>query len=242
MVKEKRLRGNKFYFRKNSIREFITIEEIIEFKKELASGEYIIKVCRKFGITYGMYRTIEKERFLDLYFVDYEVTKAAENSFSKRDNDITEEELLEFPNYTWENLSEKEKQFYNNYEMKEKINELVKEIHSKNVEAGWWNDPETNESLLNQHYTQYVIASKLLLVHTELSEATEGYRKDLMDDKLPHRSMIEVELADALIRIFDVAGALNLDLGGAIEEKRNFNSTRSDHKVENRVKKGGKKF
>lgn len=126
--------------------------------------------------------------------------------------------------------------------MTEQINELVKDIHSKNIEAGWWNDPETGESLLDKSYAPYVIATKMLLIGTEISEAVEGYRKDLMDDKLPHRSMVEVELADALIRILDLAGALNCDLDGAIREKREFNKTRSDHKVENRVKKNGKKF
>lgn len=32
-----------------------------------------------------------------------------------------------------------------------------------------------------------------------------------MDDKLPHRPMIEVELADAVIRIFDMALAYPAD-------------------------------
>jgi len=119
------------------------------------------------------------------------------------------------------------------------INELVKDIHSKNLEAGWWNDPETGKDLRQD---PYVIGTKLLLVVSEISEATEGFRKGLQDDKLPDRSMIEVELADAIIRIFDLAGCLNLDLEGAIEEKRKFNSIRKDHKVEERVKKNGKKF
>lgn len=127
--------------------------------------------------------------------------------------------------------------------MKEKINQLVKDIHNKNIKAGWWNDTETGESLLNHKFTPYVIGTKLMLVVTELAEATEGFRKDLMDDKLPHRKMIDVELADAIIRIMDLAGAIGCDdLGGIIEEKRNFNSSRVDHKVENRVKNGGKKF
>ena len=54
--------------------------------------------------------------------------------------------------------------------------------------------------------------------------------------------MFEVELADTLIRIFDIAGAYDLDLGGAIEEKRAFNKSREDHKLENRKKSTGKKF
>lgn len=129
-----------------------------------------------------------------------------------------------------------------NISEKEFINNIVTDIHTKNVEAGWWNDPDTGESLLNKPYTPYVVATKMLLIVSELSEAVEAYRKDLMDDKLPHRKGVEVELADLQIRLWDVCGAMKLDLGGAIEEKRNYNGVRADHKPENRVKKGGKKF
>jgi NTP pyrophosphatase (non-canonical NTP hydrolase) len=86
------------------------------------------------------------------------------------------------------------------------------------------------------------IGELLCLVHSEVSEAMEGARKNLMDDKLPHRKMLEVELADTLIRIFDIAGSQGLDLGGAIAEKRNYNATRKDHKIENRLQDKGKKF
>jgi len=123
--------------------------------------------------------------------------------------------------------------------MKEEINKLVEDIHSKNIDMGWWNCPTTGESLLGN---PYVIGTKLMLVVTEIAEATEGYRKNLNDDKLLHRPIVEVELADALIRILDLAGALKCDLGGAIEEKRNFNSIRPDHKKEDRLKENGKKF
>lgn len=44
------------------------------------------------------------------------------------------------------------------------------------------------------------------------AEAMEGERKGLMDDHLPHRPMAEVELADALIRLFDYAGGFALRL------------------------------
>lgn len=70
----------------------------------------------------------------------------------------------------------------------------------------------------------------------------DGHRKNLMDDKLPHRKMLEVELADAVIRIFDLAGAMNLDVAGAIAEKIAFNTHRPDHKPENREKEGGKAY
>jgi NTP pyrophosphatase (non-canonical NTP hydrolase) len=54
--------------------------------------------------------------------------------------------------------------------------------------------------------------------------------------------MREVELADAVIRIFDLAGAYRMDLAGAIAEKMAFNASRADHKIENRAAEGGKKF
>ena len=63
-----------------------------------------------------------------------------------------------------------------------------------------------------------------------------------MDRHLPHRKGIEVELADAIIRICDLAGALDLDLSAAIYEKLEYNRNRADHKIENRKSQGGKKY
>ena len=111
--------------------------------------------------------------------------------------------------------------------------------HRLAKQAGWWHDPKTGESVTNN---PLCFASKLALIHSEVSEAMEGDRKGLMDDKLPHRPMREVELADALIRICDLAGAYNLDLGGAVAEKLAFNAQRPDHKVENRAQEGGKAY
>ena len=68
------------------------------------------------------------------------------------------------------------------------------------------------------------------------------FRSGLPDDKLPHRAMFEVELADAVIRILDLAGGLELDLGGAIMEKLAYNQKRADHTREGRLAAGGKKY
>jgi len=82
----------------------------------------------------------------------------------------------------------------------------------------------------------------LMEVVKSLCRAMEGHRKAKMDDKLPWRRMFEVELADAIIRIFDIAEGLELDLGGAFVEKMAYNAQREDHKLENRRAEGGKKY
>jgi NTP pyrophosphatase (non-canonical NTP hydrolase) len=124
---------------------------------------------------------------------------------------------------------------------------LVDACHGASARAGWWTYGPTGQDLKaeaqsDSRFGKALVAEKLALIHSEISEAMEGHRKGLQDDKLPHRSMIEVELADAVIRIADLAGALDLDLGGAIAEKLQFNATREDHKPENRAKAGGKVY
>ena len=111
---------------------------------------------------------------------------------------------------------------------------------------GWWTDLATGHDLTSKGYPKLLpvvnVGEKLMLIVTEVGEAMEGHRKLLMDDKLPHRPMLEVELADVVIRCFDLSGGLGLDVAGAISEKLDFNATREDHKIENRRNVGGKKF
>ena len=105
--------------------------------------------------------------------------------------------------------------------------------------AGWWINAKTGESITTN---PMCFSQKLMLTVSELAEAMEGDRKNLPDDKLTHRPMREVELADAVIRIFDMAGGFNLDLAGAIAEKLAFNAIRPDHKLAARVAEGGKTY
>lgn len=101
--------------------------------------------------------------------------------------------------------------------------------HASSVIPGWWDNPRNPGELI-------------ALMHSELSEALEGIRKDAQDDHLPEFKSVEVELADALIRIFDYAGAAELRLGEAFVAKLAYNAQRADHKRENRAKVGGKAF
>lgn len=113
--------------------------------------------------------------------------------------------------------------------------------HGGSVAAGWHNDKATGQPL-SPDEQKALFPTRIALCHSELSEALEGDRKNLMDDHLPHRKMAEVELADAAIRIFDLAGAMGYDLGGAIAEKLAYNAQRADHKQEARQAAGGKAY
>jgi hypothetical protein len=88
--------------------------------------------------------------------------------------------------------------------MKQDLNEMAARVHAAHIK--WWQDVNTGERI-PRNYDEL-----LMLVVTELAESVEGERKNLMDDKLPHRKMPEVEMADAYIRILDMAGGFSIPL------------------------------
>jgi len=105
--------------------------------------------------------------------------------------------------------------------------------YTRSADAGWWDNLDDSVT---------VLAMKIALIHSEVSEALEGLRKSNKDSHLPSRDSVEVELADTLIRIFDLAGRLKLDLHSAVKEKLAYNATRIDHRREVRASTGGKKI
>jgi NTP pyrophosphatase (non-canonical NTP hydrolase) len=108
------------------------------------------------------------------------------------------------------------------------IQKLQKEIHANAREKGWW--PEGDDDTNN-------IMEKLMLVVTEIAEAAEEHRNyktgdgiyyspspDTMDGK---PEGFGIELADTVIRIFDLAEYLGIDMQKCIEIKMKYNTTRS---------------
>lgn len=116
-----------------------------------------------------------------------------------------------------------------NIEVAEMVNDLVELCHGEAVDRGSRDEDRP-------------VAVDLMLIVSELAEAMEGDRRGTMDEHLPHRLAFEVELADAVIRICDLAGSESLDLGGALVEKLKYNRTRKDHDREARAAVGGKKY
>lgn len=159
------------------------------------------------------------------------------------------------PSETWPGFLEQAEQT---------LNMLALEVHLRNVRAGWWTDINTREDLHGKRNVGELLAlvhsevseaaeavecpilhAKLTRVHESVSRALEGHRKSLMDDKLPHRPQFRVELIDAMIRELDILGSQDNEehpAGKIFLEKMGFNAVRPDHKIENRIKDGGKKI
>lgn len=149
---------------------------------------------------------------------------------------------------------------------------LVEQCHVASYNRGWWHDPISGLSLIPgdpditsetigkfiKAWFPFVIATKIALIHAEISEGLEAYRTDAMDDKIPFPG-ITAEMGDAVIRIADLMGCLramanagqfpnanaadfDYEIGAAIIEKLPVNATRPDHALTKRVEPGGKKF
>lgn len=108
------------------------------------------------------------------------------------------------------------------------IENLVDKAHGTSLGKGWWDD-ERHGLELDRLLVRKTIPTKLCLIHSEVSEALEDYRDGNFATVLNEQGKPEgfaSELADIIIRVADLAGALGIDLEQEITEKMKFNLTR----------------
>jgi len=132
-----------------------------------------------------------------------------------------------------ERMSNKEETF-------EALNLIVDECHDTSNRSGWW-DKYQGKDLSPEE-----IASKLCLVHSEVSEALEEVREANLS---PYYTLnvngsdetvivpggtvnakpegLPSELADVIIRVFDLCGYMGVDIVTALRVKMDYNKTRS---------------
>ncbi|MCC5422477.1 MazG nucleotide pyrophosphohydrolase domain-containing protein [Clostridium botulinum] len=112
------------------------------------------------------------------------------------------------------------------------IKELVQKAYENASRKGFWEDWERIEQLENMSINISedgekqvkidkcnAIATRLMLIVSEVSEALEGIRKD-------DRENFKEELADIVIRVADLAGGLDIDLEKEIKNKMDKNKNR----------------
>lgn len=95
---------------------------------------------------------------------------------------------------------------------------MAERVHANAVVKGFWDGELSREKEL---------AVRIALIHSEISEALEATRTGNPADRhVPALTNLEIELADAVIRIMDMARHFNLRVGQAIVMKHAFNETR----------------
>ena len=85
-----------------------------------------------------------------------------------------------------------------------------KEIHQCAKEKGWWEEYRPVPELL-------------CLLHSEISEALEAYRNYIPEGE---KGCLSEELADVVIRIWDMCEYLHIDIAEAVRLKHEVNLTR----------------
>lgn len=118
------------------------------------------------------------------------------------------------------------------------FSDIQERVFQTALDKGWWDECLTGNETpsISREKVEKVIPEKIALIHSEISEALESYRnyKLLSYNEGGKPEGFPVELADAVIRIMDLCGAMGIDLEAEILKKAAYNETRS-------FKHGGKR-
>jgi len=134
------------------------------------------------------------------------------------------------------------------------INEVRDAVHKTSTDKGFWKDYDDAKDILplgdlRSAVQRAFISQKIMLTVSELSEAMEAQRVNHRADRLAYekaligieegnelthkvlfeeyiKNSIEDELADALIRICDLAGKMGVDLDWHVQRKMEYNGAR----------------
>lgn len=107
------------------------------------------------------------------------------------------------------------------------LNMLAKTCHEMSKSKGFW---DLEDKILKQFpaAAPMLNGNKLCLIHSETSEVLEALRKPepQQSKKIAPYFEEEDECADILIRLMDYCGRRNIDIGGAVALKMQYNATR----------------
>lgn len=108
------------------------------------------------------------------------------------------------------------------------ISEAQQKAHQNAIDKGWWEDQLWGNRRVDPEAAAKLIPEKLCLIHSEISEALEEYRAGKLEayEVNGKPEGIPAELADVVIRVMDLCGALGIDLESAIATKMAYNATR----------------
>lgn len=111
--------------------------------------------------------------------------------------------------------------------------DLTFDAHARAIRKGWWELKLMEGGNGSALLAPFNLPEKIALIHSEASEALESYRRNeplvwfrTKEDGTQKPEGLAIELADVVIRVADLCGAMNIDLDKAVLLKSAYNETR----------------